>query len=143
MSRLNPNAAGVNNQPGQTPIAAEALIEKIRSSAKNAEFAALADASRDAHLATNSGTSIPGGQGNANLIPGGKDYAGLTGANKAVTVEMRANCARLCKMQGRTSCPYCLGEGFAAKSVREGNPSRNANKSRSVVPEGDDCLRRV
>src|SRR5882762_7581359 len=143
MSRPNPNAAGVNTQPGQTPIAAEALIEKIRSSAKNAEFAALADASRDAHLATNSGTSIPGGQGNANVIPGGRGYGELTGANKVVTAEMRSKCAQFCKMQGRTSCPYCLGEGFAAKTAREGNPSRNVNKARDVVPEGDSGFRKV
>lgn len=56
--------------------------------------------------------------------------------NKAELVELRKQCAQHCQPIGRTYCRYCLGEGWVAKSTREGNPSRNVNRSREIQAKG-------
>jgi hypothetical protein len=58
-------------------------------------------------------------------------------------VKARAECASHCKMQGRTSCRYCMGEGFAAKSARENDPSHSVNKSKFQRASEESVLRRV
>lgn len=57
-------------------------------------------------------------------------YAAMEEAEKA---QVRSKCAQFCKQQGRSSCVYCHGKGFAAMGV----PSKNVNKSVDVAPKSN------
>ncbi|SRR6266404_657021 len=51
-------------------------------------------------------------------------------AQKAYEINIRSLCARNCQkngrnVQGRSSCEYCLGEGWIAKTERIGKPTQN------------------
>lgn len=56
-------------------------------------------------------------------------------AEKAEKAEKRAKCSQHCKSQGRTSCSYCHGAGWAHMSKAE--PSRNINQARNIMPESN------
>jgi len=70
-----------------------------------------------------------------------------TKAQQAHEIHIRSLCARNCQkngrnVQGRSSCEYCLGEGWIAKTERIGKPTRNDHYSKTArrnanQPKGD------
>lgn len=86
-------------------------------------------------------------QKNRNAEPGSQTI--LTAGNapsyeqldQAAKVESRSKCARFCKQQGRTSCVVCHGAGW--ETVAKTEPSRNVNKSRDIIPQPFQGLRKV
>lgn len=70
-----------------------------------------------------------------------------TKVQKAHEIYIRSRCARYCQksgrnVQGRSSCEYCLGEGWIAKTERIGKPTRNdhfakTERRNANQPKGD------
>jgi hypothetical protein len=63
---------------------------------------------------------------NANLQPAGEGIEEMTNAVASATEGDVARCKRYCQQQGRTSCPNCHGEGFAAHEKRMGKSVHKA-----------------
>jgi hypothetical protein len=63
---------------------------------------------------------------NRNLQPAGEGIEEMTNAATSVTEGDVARCKRYCQQQGRTSCPNCHGEGFAAHEKRMGKSVHKA-----------------
>ena len=130
----DPDKATYNDLPVAVAIAAKEFLGKLRGGQGLYRTLDAASGANSTSYEAATGQKI-----NRNAIVGSQDLetmgAGNT-VNKAERVAARASCAKFCKRPGRTSCPYCNGESFAAKSQREGDPSHNVNHSRSELAKG-------